>query len=268
MYLRNELSTGSESMEKLKELNRYQKGLLISMITMALFFAIVYFKTISQVGFAYIDTILIPTWENGSTVYSGKIQGEKTIFTVSEDKTVVFQYGDKTYGPYTLEEDYTAIPKDGEMKEYMTGVELRQGKDILFRGGILEVEDSYWLLYNEDGTLHDFGFTYVTSNGIEVDQNGNVVDSVEPSATIIIELINGPKLTHKGDWSAWYGAVLLCIFNAVSIFFADELFRWSLAFRIRNAERIEPSEGEIVGRYVVWTSMTVMALVVFIMGLW
>ena len=268
MYLRNGLSTGSESMEKLKNLNRYQKGLLISMIIMALFFAIVYFNIISQVGFAYMDTILTPTWENGSTVYSGKIQGKQAHFTVSEDKNVVFQYSDKTYGPYTLEEDYTAIPKDREMKEYMTGVELRQGKDILFRGGILEVEDSYWLLYNEDGTLHDFGFTYVTSNGIEVDQNGNVVDSVAPSATTIIELINGPKLTHKGEWSAWFGGVLLCVVNTVLILFADELFRGSLAFRIRNAELIEPSEGEMVGRYVVWTLLTVTVLAIFIMGLW
>ena len=255
-------------MERLKSLNCYQKGLIISMIIMALFFAIVYFKIISQVGFDYMDTILIPTKENGSTIYAGKIQGKQAYFTVSEDKTVVFQFGDKTYGTYTLKEDSTAIPKDGKMKEYMTGVELHQGEDILFRGGILEVEDSYWLLYNEDGTLHDFGFTYVTSNGIEVDQNGNVVDSMAPSATTIIELINEPRLTHKGDWSAWYGAVLLCIFNAVSILFADELFRWSLAFRIRNAELAEPSEGEIVGRYVVWTLLTVAALLVFVLGLW
>ena len=250
----------------IKNLNHYQKGVLIVMTTMALFFAIVYFNIISQVGFAYMDTILIPTLENGSTVYSGKIKGKQAHFTVSEDKTVVFQYGDKTYGPYTLKEDPTAVPKDGEMIEYMTGVELRQGENILFRGGILELGDFYWL-YNEDGTLDNVGFTYVTSNGIEMDENGNIIDSVAPSATTIIELINGPKLTHKGEWSAWFGAVLLCIVNAVSILFADELFRWSLAFRIRNADLAEPSDGEIVGRYIAWTSLTVMALVTFVIGL-
>ena len=94
------------------------------MIAMVLIFAVVYPMTISRVGFEYKDTILVPSQENGGTVYSGKIQGQQARFTVSEDKTVVFQHGNKTYGPYTAKEDPTAIPKDEEMAEYMTGVEL------------------------------------------------------------------------------------------------------------------------------------------------
>ena len=125
----------------------------------------IYARTISQVGFEYKDAIFVPNQENGSMVYSGKIQGKQAHFMVSEDKTIVFQYGDKTYGPYTVKEDSTAIPKDEEMQEYMTGVELRQGEDILFRGGVLETGE-YYLLYNEDGTLDNFGFSYVTSDGI------------------------------------------------------------------------------------------------------
>ncbi len=58
-------------MEKIKSLNCYQKGVLIFMITMALVFAVVYPMKISQVGFEYEDTILVPSQENGSTVYSG-----------------------------------------------------------------------------------------------------------------------------------------------------------------------------------------------------
>ena len=123
-------------MEKFKSLNRYQKGVLIFLIAMALVFAVVYPMTISKVGFEYKGTILVPSLENGSTVYSGKIQGQQARFTVSEDKTVVFQHGNKTYGPYTAKEDPKAIPKDEGMAEYMTGVELRQGEDILFRGGV------------------------------------------------------------------------------------------------------------------------------------
>lgn len=77
-------------MEKIKSLNRYQKGVLIFMIAMALVFAVVYLKTISQVGFEYKNKILVPSQENGSTVYSGKIRGQQAHFTVSEDKTVIF----------------------------------------------------------------------------------------------------------------------------------------------------------------------------------
>ena len=255
-------------MEKIKSLNHYQKGVLIFMIAMALVFAAVYSMTISRVGFEYKDTILVPSQENGSTVYSGKIKGKQARFTVSEDKTVVFQHGDKTYGPYTAKEDPAAIPKDEEMTEYMTGVELRQGEDILFRGGILDFADSYWL-YNEDGTPNsdNFGFSYTTGDGIERDENGNAIDPVEPSIFTILELMNDPVLTHKGEWLAWFGGVFICILNAALILFADELFRWNLAFQIRNADYAEPSDWEIAGRYVSWTVLPIVALVIFIVGL-
>lgn len=253
-------------MEKLKSLNRYQKGVLIFLIAMALVFAVVYPMTISKTGFEYKGTILVPSMEDGSTVYSGKIQGQQARFTVSEEKTVVFQHGNQTYGPYTAKEDPMAIPKNEEMAEYMTGVELRQGEEILFRGGVLETEDSYWL-YNEDGTLNNFGFSYVTSDGVERDETGNAIAPLEPSAVTILELMNDPKLTHKGEWYAWFGAVFLCVLNAISILFADELFRWNLAFRIRNVEHVEPSDREIVGRYIGWTVLSIVALALFVMGL-
>lgn len=253
-------------MERVRELNRYQKGVLLLMIVMSLIFAVIYPMTISKVGFAYKDSILVPSEDNGNTVYSGMVMGEPAIFTVSDDKTVVFQHGDKTYGPYTAKEDPTAIPEDREMAEYMTGVELRQGDVIMFRGGVLESGDSWWL-YNEDGTLDNFGFSYVTSDGIERDENGNIIDPAEPSATTVLELMNGPELTHKGEGLAWFGAVFICIINTLTIFFADELFRWNLAFQIRNVDRAEPSDWEIAGRYIGWTAMTIMALVIFITGL-
>lgn len=253
-------------MEKIKELNLYQKGVLLLMIAMALVFAAIYPMVISRVGYEYKDTIFVPEQKNGSTVYSGRLMGEQASFTVSEDKTVVFQHGDKTYGPYTATEDASAIPEDSEMAEYMTGIELRQGDEILFRGGVRETGDSWWL-YNEDGTLDNFGFSYVTSDGIERDENGNIIDPAEPSVSAILELMNGPELTHKGEASGWFSAVLICILNAISIFFADELFRWNLTFRIRNADRAEPSDWEIAERYIGWTIIPILALAIFITGL-
>ena len=110
--------------ERIKNLNKYQKGFLAAIIAMVLIFTVVYAVTISRVGFAYKDVILVPSEENGVTVYSGKLEGQKAQFTVSEDNSVVFQYGDKIYGPYTSIEDPTAIPQDHAMKHYMTGVEL------------------------------------------------------------------------------------------------------------------------------------------------
>ncbi len=171
-----------------------------------LVFAAFYFVTVQRVGFEYEDAILIPSRENGSTVYSGKCRGQQARFTVSEEKNVVFQCGSQTYGPYTAKEDPTAIPQDAETAEAMTGVELRQGEDVLFRGGVRRNRD-YYLLLNEDGTLDNIRFSYVTSDGLERDENGNVIDPMEPS-----------------DW-------------------------------------------EIAGRYISWTILAVMALVIFVMGL-
>ena len=253
-------------MERIKSLNYYQKGIIIVMVAMALIFAVIYPKTISRVGYRYNNAILVPNQENGNTVYSGKINGEPTQFIVSKEKSIVLQHGDKTYGPYTMKEDPTAIPKDEELAEQMIGVEICNNDKVLFRGGILDFGDDYWL-YNEDGTLDNFGFTYVTGDGIERDENGNVIDKMEPSASTIYELLNDPELTHKGEALAWFGAVFICILNVLSILFADELFRWNLLFQIRNVENAEPSDWEIAGRYISWTVMTIMSLVIFITGL-
>lgn len=132
-------------MERIKNLNLYQKSILILMLVMALLFAVLYPMTILKVGYEYKNSVLVPHQENGNTVYSGKLKGEQATFTVTEDKTVILQRGDKTYGPYTAKEDPTAVPKDSQMAERMTGVELRSGDEIIFRGGVYDIGDFYWL---------------------------------------------------------------------------------------------------------------------------
>ncbi len=252
-------------MERIKSLGWYQKGILLLMAAMALVFTVLYPMTIAREGFAYKNAILSPKQENGNTVYSGKIKGKQASFTVSPDKRVEFQYGDQIYGPYTAKEDPTAIPKDSEMRESMTGVELLCGEEILFRGGVVSAGSYLWL-YSEDGSAENID-VFVTSNGIITDENGNTVDPMEPSAADILDLMAGPELTHKGQWSAWFCGVLICIAAAISILFADELFRWSLSFQIRNADEAEPSDWEIAGRYFLWTVMPIVAMILFVEGL-
>ena len=98
-------------MERIKRLNRYQKGIFVLTILMVILFFAIYAVTISRVGFEYKGAIFVPTQGNQCIVYSGKIRGQQASFTVSEDKTVVFRCGDKTYGPYTAKEDPSAIPE-------------------------------------------------------------------------------------------------------------------------------------------------------------
>ncbi|WP_125116709.1 hypothetical protein [Agathobaculum sp. Marseille-P7918] len=253
-------------MERLRSLNRFQKAILILMTAIVIVFTVLYPLTISRVGFAYHDAILIPNQENGSTVYSGKIQGTEAHFTVSADKAVTFQYGDKTYGPYTAQEDPSAIPQDNELREYMTGIELFCGNEVLFRGGVLEHSD-YLTLFREDDSLYDLGITVTGSNGIVIDENGDRIDPMEPSASTILEIMAGPTLTHKGSWPPWIGGVLICAVTVLSILFADELFRWNLSFRIRDVEQAEPSDWEIAQRYISWIVLPILALALFIIGL-
>lgn len=253
-------------LERLKCLNRYQKGILLFIIVMVLVFTVIYPMTIARKGFLYMNTILIPNQKDGNTVYSGEIQGQPACFTVYADKTVEFQYGDEIYGPYTAKEDPTAIPQDSELGEFTTGVELYHGEEILFRGGIFHYEDYFWLC-SEDGSIEDSNFLITTSNGIATDENGDVTDSVEPSVTTILYLMTSPELTHKGDWSAWFFGVFVCSITIISILFVDELFRWHLSFQIRNADQAEPSDWEILSRYISWAFMTLVAMVIFINGL-
>ena len=172
-------------MTRIKALNRYQKAVLIVMGVMILIFTVLYFRTISRVGFEYQDVIFVPYQENGSTVYSGKFRGKQSQFTVSENNTVVFQWGDTVYGPYTAKEDPTAIPMLEELAESMTGVELYQGEEVLFRGGVLKTEDIFWL-YHEDGGLENIGISFIDSDGVERDEFGNEVDFVQPLSLIHI----------------------------------------------------------------------------------
>ena len=255
-------------MERIRNLNRYQKAILLLLLAMAVAFTAAYSVVTSRVGFAYKGAILLPQEENGGTVYTGRIKGETSVFAVTADKTVTFTYGDKVYGPYTAHEDPTAIPEDrADMAEHMTGVEIREGDEIFFRGGVWSGSNDDMLLFGEDGSFSGLEITYSTGDGLVYDSEGNVVDKMKPSAVEILELMSEPELTHKGVWLAWLGGVFISILTALSILFADELFRWNLAFQIRNVRDAEPSEWEIASRYMAWTLMPVLALACYILGI-
>ena len=253
-------------MAKIRQLDWYQRGILILLLALALVFAVIYRVCIARVGFLYQDKIFVPSEENGVTVYSGKISGEPAQFTVSEDKAVSFHCGEKTYGPYTVTEDPTALPEEEIQSTGMKGVEIREGEKLVFRGGFWQSGEDYWLR-RQDGSMDLSEVTYVVNDGVQRDANGNVIDPLEPALCDILRLVYGPELTHKGSWLAWFSAVFISLLNAGSILYADELFRWDLSFQIQNAEAAEPSEWEMMKRYLSWTVLTIMLLVIYIVGL-
>ncbi len=252
-------------MTSLKELDWYQKGILILLIVMIPVFAVLYAVTTSQVGYAYWNELLMPSEENGATLYSGQIQGQTTVITVS-GQSVTLQCGYHRYGPYTVREDPTAIPKDVTFTGPVTGLEIRRGESIYFRGARETTGNGFRLVY-EDGKAQDSIRITAGLFTTSTDTYGNTVQSVEPTPNQILDLLDGPKLTHKGSRGGWLLGVLVCLLTAASIFFADELFRLRMVFHVQDVYDIEPSGWELGVRYGTWLLLTIGALVAFIVNL-
>ena len=223
-------------MNRFRELGRFPKILLIVLLLMTVIFGAVYGITASRVGYLHNDEIFVPRQEHGVTLYEATVDGQDCVFTVTGD-TVTLVWGSKTYGPYTVREDPTAVP-DGHPQ--MTGIEILDGQKVYFRGGVTDETTDFWLIGADGEQL--FTMTYTLSDGTEMDMNGNPVDHMKPTPRQIISLLRSPELTHKGQWLFYIMGVFLAIVVAVSILFADELFYLSICFRVENAETAEPSD--------------------------
>lgn len=251
-------------MERFRCLDRYQKFILLALLIMALVFGAVYGVIANREGYLYMGAILVPSQEGSATVYSGKIDGQKASFTVTED-TVTFLRGDTVYGPYVLREDPSAIPADDALAPYMTGIVITDDGRDFFRGSMME--DSHDLhLFREDGSAV-FAVTMTTDNGISYDMDGNPIDPYEPTPHTIVRLLQGPELTHKGYWPAFLLGLLLSGTVIVSMLFADDLFRFRMSFRVMDISHIEPSGWEMSSRYIGWTLMSVVILFLYFAGL-
>lgn len=241
-------------MERIRNLDRYQKALLAALLVMAVVFAAVYGVVTGRVGLLYHDTILVHSRQGDTDLYTGKLDGLESVFTVSAD-TVTFRWGEKDYGPYILREDPTAIPAGHKYAELMTGLEILDGEKIFFRGGWLSGGAD--ILYHENGEVE---------HGIFITTRPSA-DAYAPTVWTILRLLEGPELTHKGHWIAYLMCLLLSGALAVSMLFADELFRFRMSFRVQDSYSIEPSDWEVASRYIGWTILSVMILVLYFKGL-
>lgn len=254
-------------MQRIRDLDRYQKAVILIVAFLAVLFAVIYANTISKTGFLYKDEILIPSTQDGNTVYTGTVSGGECIITVTPDKTVTMRCGSSIYGPYTAKEDPSAIPAEYSGAENCIGIELRENQKLLFRGAVLTRQQNGFRLINENGEMYGFSAVVTMSDGTQWDWDGNALDPWELDVYSVLELMGQPELTHKGDWGVWFMGLCLCVMTVVSVLFADELFRLSLVFRVQDPYRADPSDWEISSRYISWTIMPVLILILFITGL-
>jgi hypothetical protein len=175
---------------------------------------------------------------------------------------VEFQWGDTLFGPYTITADPTALPAEQDLPEYfpsyaLTGVEVREGDQVLFRGGFsFSASTGFWLI-SEDGEVDSFGITIVSG-----DQS-----KTEPSVRNILRVALAPEPTQRGNWGFFLLGIFCCVACAALLWFADELFRWNLSFEIKDAQRAEPTQWALFCRWVSWVALTIIALAVFLIGL-
>lgn len=249
-------------MDRIRTLNRYQKAILLILAAMTLVFGIIYIHATSQQGYAYQGKILLPTYESGNTVYTGDVCS----FTVTADKTVTFRHLSDIYGPYTAKEDASAIPAEYAERANCTGIVLYQDGKEIFRGAALTDPYSGFSLVYANGQML-WNVVVSISGGTSYGMDGKVYESREPSVHTILELMGQPELTSKGEWGFFFLGLFLCAVTVISILFADELFRLSLVFTLRDWEQAEPSDFEIAGRYIGWTLLPILIMWVYCSGL-
>lgn len=251
-------------MTQYKDMTRFEQFVIIASVVLFAVFTIWCIVVTSQRGYKYCDTILVRSVQDGNTIYAGKVDGEEARFTVSSDGSITFTYGEKVYGPYTVKNDASAMPKG---KDCVAGLEVRDKGEVIFRGGYA-VYNGYRSYYNQDGSFDPSDFTVSSSNGgIMKDADGNIIDQMKPSIGTLVALAEGPKIEHNGSWLMWFIATLLAGSTVFSVFYADALFRLRLSWHVQDVDMLEPAGWEIDRRMIGWGLSLFLVLFIYISAL-
>ena len=159
------------------------------------------------------------------------------------------------------------FPVSRTPQKALWALKIRGKGKILFRGGVRALQD-YCFFIHSDGSsdflsIYEDEVTGVAYNA----ETGEVYDRMAPTLRDIYTLLTNPPLTHKGEGMAWLAGVVMCIVNAVTLLFADELFYWKMSFLVRNPQGTEPSDWALGQRFFGWAALGILALVVFVLGL-
>lgn len=243
---------------KFLELTKGQKILVLIQLGLIALFLLLYLIFGTQQFVELGDTDLCCREKDGAVTYSGQVDGKQAVFTVRSDRTVEYRLGDTLYGPYTIVFDDSISPEDYSIPAFITkpealrGVELRCGGEVLFRGAYMTSDLLPLLLFHEDGT-----------------RIGSLSENLsgEPAPELILELALAPDTEWRGEFTFFVLGVLICVFNVLSILYADEQFRFAMRLHIRNTDDVEPSDWELFARWLAWIVVTGLALIFFLVSL-
>lgn len=186
-------------MSRWRAIPLFQRVLLVMLAAMPVFFAALYFILNGRLGVEYGGSLLLRSVQGETTLYAGRVDGKEAVFAVSPDGRVTYRFDGGDYGPYIVVEDPGAVPRDHDMADVLTGVEVRRGDEILFRGGWLDGGIS--VLIDESGApVSTFSFSW-HAGGKAYGPDGQEMDSShEPSVSFLLTLVLSPVLRHRGTY--------------------------------------------------------------------
>lgn len=271
--------------EKWSAMTPYRQVMLVATVGVALLFTVLYLIIGTQPGVEYgsgffrletqgeakVYTGFAHEWRNGNTIF-GSNEGVEMVYAVTETPegyTVECQRGGRYFGPYQvteypllefpLSEEAKALaqlpfPLEGilEIKNVATG-------ELLFRGG-------YWL---------QTGHAFLFDENAEAGEGGSISDYAppypeegpSPYEIVHFTLGAGENLTRRGNVTYFALALLFAVLNVVFILYAEELFTWSMSFRVAEPERVEPSEWELMTRQVSWAVCLIFEVIFFFVAI-
>ena len=278
----------------------YRRAMLLATAGILAIFAVLYPIANTQKGLVYGDDFYrVKTvdsakvyigvdhgqqnfYTSGINIRGGNGEGKKTAYTVSqtpEGYRMECQVEGESFGPYTLKtfplEDFRAAPETATLADF--AMRLDGGLEIidvatgetLFRGGY-GLRNTYTQLISETVTTEGDSANYMTVDGVKYFNYSPASPEEGPGPYDLVAFSLGAEekaLTHHGAGWAYLLGLLVAAINIVSIVWAEELFVWSMSFRVADPESVEPSGWEIFTRHVGWGLFLLMELIVLIMDL-
>ena len=253
--------------EKWTEMSWFRRILLLWMAAMILGFGIAMPVVRAAQGIEYGDDFLRLRQEGEVRYYEGEVDWEDAAFTVWPDGRVEYRWGEYTCGPYQVSVVPDAAPEG--FGSAMTGLEIRQGDQVLFRGGYLK--DAFQMLYQENGEpLWEIRSSVSSGSGAVLFVDGREVspeEQHEPSLTAVARAALYPELVRRGSVGIYLLVTLLALLNMLQICFPGFFFRLSLWGHVRNVEDAEPSEFYIAAEHAEWVLLALLVPVLYWYGL-